>query len=136
MPVVSICSSGSAVSLSSWFCNSGLGAFLLMALPFLIRRLSGAGDACLILVAGIRVAVDGHQYDNRPDEAERMPPLFSAFDAIGENDVDGVVPDLSCQLEQHATLGRAVRLLPSGGRPWNTTSGSMCRRSWAACVPM
>lgn len=50
--------------------------------------------------------MDDDQHDNRSDQAKRVPPLFSTLDTIRKDDVEGIFPDLLCQFERHAMLGK------------------------------
>jgi len=68
-------------------------------MPFLLCRLAGADDAYRILVTGIGVAMDHDQHDYRSNQAEGMPAMLGAFDAIGNDNVKRVVPNRLGQLE-------------------------------------
>ncbi|KQM98987.1 hypothetical protein ASE77_17415 [Sphingomonas sp. Leaf226] len=72
---------------------------MLIAVPFLLCRLAGADDAYAILVTGVGIAMDDDQHDNRSHQAQCMPSLFGALDAVRDNDMKRVVPNLLGQLE-------------------------------------
>ena len=52
------------------------------------------------------MAVRDDQHNNGTDYADGMPTLFPALDAIGQDDVERIIPNLLRQLERHAVLGR------------------------------
>jgi hypothetical protein len=77
---------------------------LLIAFPFVCGGFSGADDPDTIFVVRFGVAVNDDQNHDGTDYANGVPAPFTAFHAIGKNDVERIIPDFPRQLERHSML--------------------------------
>lgn len=73
------------------------------------RRFAGTDDPHPLLVVGIRVDVNDHQEGNRTNYPDRMPSLVAVFDAIRDDDMQGVIQTNSASSK---ATGCLIRFAP------------------------
>ena len=71
-------------------------------------RFSCSDDPHQIFILAVGIGVDHDEDRNIANHSDRMPALLAVFERIGQDDMQGVIPNQFCQLESHAMLGKVA----------------------------
>lgn len=69
------------------------------------RSLPGADDPNAIVLVASRISVNDQNDGDQTNHPYRVPPLLAVLEPIGQDDMQGIIPNRLRELEGYAMLG-------------------------------